>query len=234
MWHHHEGMPMPRSFTPKEHRIYLKEVTLRDGPACPLCGKIPKNSYDTTLDHLDNDHRNNSLENLHILCRGCNVGERNRRTAGNPRRLRIDTLSKYFPHRRFSDARGSQLPPVCVADTQIDRGRLKPRSLRGFGRLDEANWIMEPPYRIWLCDTVERDGSILKADAINGGAEYLERKYGQGSPETVRRYLRKATSITGWLDERRDSNGRVEFVFRPGIDIEELKKELRERADASS
>jgi len=54
----------------------------RDGEYCKMCGKLPWEGQ-LVIDHIDNDNSNNSLNNLQILCRGCNYVK-------NPRKGPLD------------------------------------------------------------------------------------------------------------------------------------------------
>jgi 5-methylcytosine-specific restriction endonuclease McrA len=56
-----------------EHRKVVYDHYGENLPDCELCGEIVK--WETChIDHIDCNPRNNSLENLRPVCRGCNTG----------------------------------------------------------------------------------------------------------------------------------------------------------------
>ena len=56
----------------------------------------------------------------------------------------------------------------------------------------KKNIRMEPLFRNWLSGMIELHHKIPLSEAINSGAEYVD-----GSPETIKRYLKKMTSNSG-------------------------------------
>lgn len=56
----------------------------------------------------------------------------------------------------------------------------------------KKNIRMEPLFRNWLSGMVQLHHKIAVSEAIDSGAEYVD-----GSPETIKRYLKKLTSKTG-------------------------------------
>lgn len=56
----------------------------------------------------------------------------------------------------------------------------------------KKNIRMEPLFRNWLRGMIEIHHKIPLSDAINSGAEHVD-----GSPETIKRYLKKLTSNSG-------------------------------------
>lgn len=46
-------------------------LVARDGEYCNICGRVGS-TKSLIIDHIDNDKRNNKLENLQLLCRRCN------------------------------------------------------------------------------------------------------------------------------------------------------------------
>jgi hypothetical protein len=206
----------------------MNALIVRDGsPCCLLCPR----TGDLTIDHLDSNPKNNHLSNLHILCRGCNTSERNRRKAGE-RRLTAETAPKYRALLKERLAKAPQVTPVCVGenDTTSPPPRPSPRNAWAFGTSEEANRVMEPMYRLWVFETVTRQGSINKGDALHAGAEYLQKQVGRGSPASTERYFLKMASATGCLEQVRGPHGGLEWVFRSGADLHQLGKQFRAEA----
>lgn len=55
-----------------------QEIAGNSGEYCRMCGKLPWEGQ-LIVDHRNNDNRNNSLENLQLLCRSCNYLKNPRR-----------------------------------------------------------------------------------------------------------------------------------------------------------
>lgn len=51
------------------------DVLRRDGYTCRLCGAVRNDGIRLEVDHIDNDRRNNALNNLQTLCDECNKGK---------------------------------------------------------------------------------------------------------------------------------------------------------------
>jgi hypothetical protein len=213
---------------PGKRQELLNYLAVRDGGMCCL---LCHSTDDLTIDHTDNNPDNNDPANLHILCRSCNTAERNRRKSGG-RRLNTETAPKYVIFLRDSLANKSQVTSVCVREKPDGTTAPAPRARSpwAFGTSEEANRVMEPAYRLWVIETVTRQGRISKADAIHAGAEYLQKRVGRGSPATTERYFRKMISATGCLQQGRGLNGETEWVFRSDLNLEEVERNLREEA----
>lgn len=55
-----------------EHRYLIYEKYGMNLPDCEICGK-PTDWKTCHIDHIDNNPRNNNIDNLRPLCRGCNT-----------------------------------------------------------------------------------------------------------------------------------------------------------------
>lgn len=218
--------------------MYLEAVILRDGDLCMLCRRSPV--LERTLDHLNGNSRDDRLENLVLLCRGCNTAEGNRARGGGRRLLTRESLPQYRARAAETVANASALQrmqPASGARVTVSEGEMEaphhgPPGIdrRGWGSAEEAaNQLMEPTYRLWLFRWVKNRGSINRADAIDAGAEYLDRAVGRASQQTVERYFRKAISSTGWLEERRGEGSTPVWGFRVGVAIEMLQDALERR-----
>lgn len=86
---------------------------------------------------------------------------------------------------------------------------------------------MQPEYRLWVFEQVKEHGSISKADAILSGTAVVQDATGKGAKSTILDYFDTITSRAGWLRESRNADGRLVYVFRDGLDIHRLEKQLR-------
>jgi hypothetical protein len=89
--------------------------------------------------------------------------------------------------------------------------------------------LMNPLYRLWVFEQVKEHGCITKADAIVSGAEHVDEETGRGAKKTILDYFDKISSRAGWLEEVRNAQGRLVWVFRDGRDITALETKLRGR-----
>ena len=237
---------MSKRFSTTTRRRLLEAVIRRDGDRCLLCRKTDFRPKERSLDHLNNNIRDNRLENLHLLCRGCNTAENNRLRAGNPRLLTAETLPTLLARLRQRAAPGSQVPFVCVRvcedvnaapSAPLEQGTpapFQPAPYRGAETPIEASRAMRPAYWLWLFRKVKEHGGIREAEAVNAGAAYLAMTLDKGSPETVKRYFAMATSSAGWLVECRDEGGHSIWRFPPGADLSGLQRTLERQAEAAT
>lgn len=77
---------MPNRWHPRKHAQLARKIIARDGDFCVLCvldgRSVGDPIVDATIDHLNNNKRDDRLDNLIRLCRSCNSSEENRRRAG--------------------------------------------------------------------------------------------------------------------------------------------------------
>lgn len=230
---------MGKRMSKKARMILLEAVIMRDGDICRLCRRAPVPARDQTLDHVNGRQRDDRLENLRMLCRGCNAAEGNRARHGG-RLLSPATLPKYDARaaETLVNLKAAKAPAECPGarvPLRVSEGRGEPSGVdrRGWSSVEEAaNRIMEPTYRLWLFQWVKAFGSISREDAIDAGAEYLEQTCGRASQQTVERYFRKVISTVGWLEERRGQSSEALWAFKPGLSTDDLEALLERRMKA--
>jgi len=235
---------MPKRMNKKLWQLKLTTVICRYqgvcgfGDLCLMCHKTKFKAGERTLDHLNNLTHDNRSENLNLLCRGCNAGEGNRIRHKNPRWLTAETLPTYLARLPKGIAPESRVPPVCERRKSSRKAKIlrtgkpyTPRNWRSFGTSEETNQKLEPAYRLWVFRHIMEFGWITKADAKYGGAEFLHKTQGQGSPATTERYFGKMISSQGKLEKQRNEEGQLVFVIRPDVDILAWQAELMEQAD---
>lgn len=74
----------------KKRKLLIEEANF----ACTVCGfdkKRPNGGVILEIDHIDGDHKNNSRENLRVLCPNCHAMTPNFRAWGRTRKQRSST-----------------------------------------------------------------------------------------------------------------------------------------------
>lgn len=220
---------MPKRMNANKRRKLLQAIILRDGDACLLCQTAPVK--DKTIDHLDGKTRNNRLNNLHLLCRRCNTAEGNRARSGC-RWLTAETLSEYRARLPLAPSSGSLVP---LGEGEGAKGlRVPINQPRGIGigyrqEVEASSALMDAYFRLWLFRYLGGAGEVTESEAVNSGAEFLDRQVGRGNPKTTARYFLKVTSGEGWLKERRIPSGQSVWGFRVDIDLGLLEADLERR-----
>jgi hypothetical protein len=174
-------------------------LVLRDGEHCQLCGQIPatrNNGYSGAekleRDHIDGDPWNENPDNLRLLCKKCNLAERNRAACAP----RGDS-----PQKEREKKEG--LPTTRIARLAVDY------SSPSAPIPCQANFLFEVDVRKWILQKVADNGFYSKLDAIAAAAEIVG-----CSPQAVRSYLTKLTSSAGPLQERKDMLGGWMLEFK--------------------
>lgn len=189
----------PRRLGEKSRLWCYRYLVIRDGESCLLCGALPatrNNGFNVAeileIDHVDGDPWNWLPENLRLLCKKCNLAERNSASCAP----RGDSAHK---------------------DREKEEGRLQTRVVRtavDYSHPEapvtmQANFLFEVDFRNWLLKLVRNEGFHSREDAVFAGAE----KVGC-SPQATRSYLRKLTSSLGPLQERKDMLGGWMLEFK--------------------
>jgi len=187
---------MPNRFQINQHDIAYKFIAARDGDYCLRCKKKPTSDKPLQIDHADNNSRNWDPENLHLLCQADNTELR-----GMPAAEHIKLIQEYSAKNERERARERGREGTHMVKELVDYRNASPEM--------KANSYYETQYREWILTTVREQGFIVKAEAINSGAEVVG-----CSPLTATRYLSKLTSSVGPLKESKDATGTVIISFK--------------------
>jgi hypothetical protein len=190
----------PRRLGEKSRLWCYRFLALRDGERCRLCGAFPVTRNDGNvplrleIDHIDGDPWNWQVINLRLLCKKCNLAERNRASCAPS-----GDSARYVCVQKELSEEGS--PSTRVIKEAVDYGRGTPEM--------QANFLFEVDFRAWLLAIIKERGFVLKADAIAAGAETVG-----CSPATSARYVAKLISSVGPLQERKDMLGGLMLEFK--------------------
>ncbi len=190
---------MANRFQHKTKLWVYRYLVLRDGNQCRHCGKIPaalnekptaRNPATLEIDHVDGNKRNDDPRNLQLLCKKCNVTKENKGRAG-----------RESPSAMREREKKEGKPATRMATELIDYTKGSPEM--------QASFFFQDDFRQWLLDVIAKQGSFLKQDAINAGAEVVG-----CSPSTSTKYISKLTSSEGPLKETRDMIGGTHLQFK--------------------
>lgn len=157
-------------------------MVARDGEYCALCGK---STVRLEIDHIPTS--TDEPEMYHLLCRSCNL------------KLRKVPVGKHS-----QIIRNAIIVRKSVCERESERERIiEHETERRSGSAEmQVNALAEKHWRDWLYEKLEKEGSITKKEAINGGAFIAG-----CSPITISRYLDKLLSDAGGLWEEKNGIG---------------------------
>lgn len=191
---------MARRLGEKSRLWCYRYLVIRDGERCHYCGASPatRNNGNVSLvleiNHIDQDPWNWQPDNLDLACKGCNLAQRNRAScapqgdSAHKERERTEGNAATRIVRTVVDYSSPDAPIPC-----------------------QANALFEESFRTWVLQRVREEGYHSREDAIYAGAEVVG-----CSPQVARVYLRKLTSSTGCLKERKDMLGGWVIEFKDG------------------
>ncbi len=186
--------PVPNRYTVSQHDMIYKFLVELDGEECYHCGKITSPEAPLEVDHLDGNRYNSKPENLHLLCKSCNLQFRALSTTEKVHIFEIDSARRVRGGGRGRDS-------TRVLKLLVDRSSASAEM--------QVNALAETRFRDWILGYLSAHLWITRDDAIYGGAEYVG-----CSPKTTEKYLKKMVSITGPLETKTNEFGQIMIVRR--------------------
>lgn len=184
---------MPSRYQTNVKRWIYQSLVYRDGDYCFHCRKTPTKKRKLEIDHADNNPGNDNPDNLHLLCRSCNLMFRGKTTIEHIQILQNDSAKNVGGG---GDVHRSDNKTNDTQSTKL---------LLGYGNGSaemQANLEYVPKFEDWVIKKLREYGSISKREAISGGSAFAK-----CSPHTAERYLMPMTSIyEGVLVEYRENN----------------------------
>lgn len=187
---------MAKRFQSKQYQFIFKFIAARDGEYCINCKSTGSKRYPLEIDHMNADPTDPDPENLHILCKKCNLLKR-----GLTVREQIKMIKKDCAVNERERERERGAPGTGTARAMVD--------YTGGSKEMQANDQFELKFRDWVLEHVKKHGVLAKSDAIHGGAEIVG-----CSSVTTARYLQKMTSISGVLEESKHGTGISVIQYR--------------------
>lgn len=175
-------------------REYLESLIERDGGfLCWYCkNKLKLNNC--VFEHLNNDRRDNRLENLVLACQSCNIKK------SNDIDLRIKAEDKLRENEDKNFVREKKLEEKHNPTTEID--------------INTSNYEITKQY---LTEVINTDDSILFSNALNSCTFLCKDKTGHGSQQAIRNYIAMLTSDVGPFMIIRDSKNKKVIVKRSDL-----------------
>ena len=193
---------MPNRFQIAQHQLAYDFIIKRDGEYCLVCFiengiKRGPPTIKLQIDHADNNPRNWSSTNLHLLCQKHNLKMRNKPLVEHKR-----LIEDYSAKNECVRARENHYIATMIAKEQVDYASGSPEM--------QANSIYEQRWLDFMHEWIGVNGSIPRYEAIYSGSAAVD-----CSPSTTTRYLAKYSSSFGCFQESRDSAGVKIIVYRP-------------------
>ncbi len=194
---------MSRMSGPRRKELY-QIIADRDTETCFIGGE-EETSATLVLDHWDNNNSNNSLTNLHLLCRSMNSIKNGR---GCDHRHKLQS-SLYV----CDKSNGEVHQELAIRHAEFKK-----------------NLTSEPAFKHWLFEMVVKNDGLEFEEVLNSGAAVAH-----CSQETIRRYLAKETSRVRLYMVEVDARTREKYVrLKPSWDnfraVNEAKKKLAQQA----
>ena len=189
---------MSRRLSLSQKRRYLQLLVERDGGfKCFYCKKDL--SFKTAVfDHLNDNWRDSSLDNLVLSCQSCNV---KKATNSAMKDFALGKQEKnengMFVGEKFLERLGANTQRTEEASKEID--------------INVTNFDITEQY---LRETIERDGSVVYSDALHSCVYLCREKTGHGSQQSVRNYLATLTSPVAPLEFSKNDDGKKIIVKR--------------------
>jgi hypothetical protein len=205
-----DGNKLPNRFQTNVREWIYKYLATRDGEKCLLCGAAPGREP-LEIDHADGNEINDAADNLHLLCKPCN--------------LRLRKLSPKEHARLMHDHSA-----INVCEREREHGDLATELAKQHIDYSEGPTTMqaagyfEVKFRRFALEEVARVGVIPKADLIYSGAEVCG-----CSPISAERYLSKLVSSAGALKVIRGTSNELLVTHRGPMPAKPLSKLIQEQ-----
>jgi hypothetical protein len=190
-----KGNRMANRFQANQYALATAFITERDGNHCLICGRSG-DRISLQIDHADNDPTNFNPDNLHLMCGRCNCTKRQMTVAEQKRHVKKYSAKN---ERERERTKGTSATNTIRAVVDYKSGSIEM----------QASSYFEPQFREWILQMIITNGSILKREAVNSGAEYVG-----CSSIASKRYLDKMVSAMGVLRETRNGMGMDVIEFK--------------------
>jgi hypothetical protein len=192
---------MPNRFQLAQHKLVYEFIAKSEGEYCLACFiengiKRGPPYIKLQIDHADNNPKNWSPTNLHLLCQAHNL-EMRKKTLSEHKRL----IAEYSAKNEILRERENSHTPTILAKEIVDYTSGSPEM--------QANSIFEQKWLDFMHGWIRSNGSIPKEEAINSGALIAG-----CNPITTARYLSKYTCSMSCFKITRDSTGAKIVIYR--------------------
>ncbi len=185
---------MNKRLSLSQKRRYLDIIIARDGGfKCFYC-EVPLTLKTGIFEHLNDKWTDNHIDNLVLACQSCNVKKKDDRKLSYKATCKIEELLNniFVREKNFEN-------PIQEASKEID--------------INMSNSAIVEQH---ITETIQTDGSIEFADALDSCVYLCKKKTGHGSQQSVRNYIAALTSSVGPFMMIRDENKKKIIVKRSG------------------
>jgi len=192
---------MPKYQNSAQRRYRYERIAKAEGDQCLFCRielgirKGPPQAK-LIIEHADNDRGNWAWDNLHLACYSHNKKLESLKASDKLK------LCRQYSAQLERERERENLPTWKTIAKEESNYRSGPPEMK-------ANSRYEPRWLSFIHDQLRHDGSILKEDAISGGAHFSG-----CAVQTSRNYLTKYTSPWSCFKETTDSSGNRIIIYR--------------------
>lgn len=185
-----------------EKRRYLELIIERDGALnCLYCHR--RLTVKTVIfEHLDDDNRDNRLDNLAFSCQSCNV-KKNYDTKIMDKalcKLEANERGIFVGEKYLQKITSSEPDQNIQVSKEID--------------INTTNYEITEKY---IVDIIETNGLIKYKVALDSCVYLCKKKTGHGSQQSVRNYLASLTSVVAPFEITHDEKNQKIIIKKPDI-----------------
>jgi len=164
---------MSKHLTPKQKADWLDLIIIRDGKfACFYCKQEFLSLSDYLYDHLNNNRKDNRIDNVVLACRKCN------NTKPHVAEMQVIAMDKLQENEISNYMREKNLSRTAKKeDTEI--------------QISTQNYEIS---KLWLIKEIDTREYILFSEALDCISFECREKTGHGSQQSVRQYVNTLTS----------------------------------------
>jgi len=190
---------MSKLLSLSEKQRFLELIIQRDGGMrCLYCKKL-LTIRTAVCEHLNDDNRDNRIDNLALACQSCNIKKIHDSHLKNMALMKLEMNEQgMFVGEKFF----GKLKP---------NGHIEPKEVSTEIDINMTNFDITEKF---ISEVVDTDSSILYSDALNSSVYLCKKKTSHGSQQSVRNYLATLTSSVGPFEISRNENSKKIIVKR--------------------
>lgn len=189
---------MPKRLSMSQKRKYLDFLIERDGGFICFYCKKPLDYKTDIYEHLNDDWRDNRLDNLVLCCQSCNNKKPSDKKMKDMAEIKLDANEKSI----FVGEKKSSFDTSDESETQEASKEIE---------INTTNFEITEQY---ITEVIQTNGFILYHNALDSCVYLCKKKTGHGSQQSVRNYLNTLTSTVAPFEIIRNKEGKKIIVKR--------------------